>query len=126
MITGASLGFGAKIAEAVLDVGDRVVATARKLHALDHLPASGSALKLAMDVTDETRVKAAVDAALDHFGRTVAQAQVLLRIGYSSGMLGEKFRLLCRVVAGCRRSSPKRRSLRVGFLTLPFWFTPAT
>jgi NAD(P)-dependent dehydrogenase (short-subunit alcohol dehydrogenase family) len=70
-ITGASSGFGRKLAEAVLDNGDRVVATARKKEAVADLeqqhPAHARAVRL--DVTDLTQVKASVQAAIDAFGR---------------------------------------------------------
>ena len=46
-----------------------MVATARKVEALDHLGKSDSVYKVAMDVTDEEQVKSAVDAALARFGR---------------------------------------------------------
>jgi NAD(P)-dependent dehydrogenase (short-subunit alcohol dehydrogenase family) len=69
MLTGASRGFGSEIAKAALEAGENVVATARKVEALDHLGNSDNLYKVAMDVTDEGQVKSAVDAALAHFGR---------------------------------------------------------
>ena len=70
-ITGASTGFGRKLAEAVLAKGDRVVATARKPESVADLerqdPSRARAVRL--DVTDLTQVKAAVQAAIDAFGR---------------------------------------------------------
>jgi NAD(P)-dependent dehydrogenase (short-subunit alcohol dehydrogenase family) len=69
MLTGASRGFGSEIAKAALEAGENVVATARKVEALDHLGKSDNLYKVAMDVTDEGQVKSAVDAALAHFGR---------------------------------------------------------
>ena len=70
-ITGASTGFGRKLAEAVLAKGDRVVATARKEETVAALerqnPSRARAVRL--DVTDPTQVKAAVQAATDAFGR---------------------------------------------------------
>jgi len=69
MITGASRGFGAEIAKAVLGAGEKVVATARKVEALDHLGNNDNLFKVALDVTDEAQVKSAVNAALAHFGR---------------------------------------------------------
>ncbi len=69
MITGASRGFGGEITKAALVAGDKVIATARKVEALDHLESSNNLYKLAMDVTDEGQVKRAVDAALAHFSR---------------------------------------------------------
>ena len=69
LITGASRGLGAAITEAALRRGDRVVATARSLSALSDLDAdAGQLLTLALDVTDERSVQAAVAAAVDRFG----------------------------------------------------------
>ena len=70
-ITGASTGFGRKLAEAVLAKGDRVVATARKPESVADLeqqdPSRARAVRL--DVTDPAQVKASVQAATDAFGR---------------------------------------------------------
>jgi NAD(P)-dependent dehydrogenase (short-subunit alcohol dehydrogenase family) len=70
-ITGASTGFGRKLAEAVLAKGDRVVATARKEETVADLeqqsPSHARAVRL--DVTDLTQVKASVQTAIDTFGR---------------------------------------------------------
>ena len=69
LITGASRGFGAEIARAVLAAGGKVAATSRKLESLDFMGANGNLFKAAMDVTDEQQIKAAVGAALAQFGR---------------------------------------------------------
>jgi NAD(P)-dependent dehydrogenase (short-subunit alcohol dehydrogenase family) len=69
MVTGASRGFGAEISQAILDAGDKLVATARSLNALEHLGKRDSLLTLALDVTNEAEVKNAVDAGLTRFGR---------------------------------------------------------
>jgi NADP-dependent 3-hydroxy acid dehydrogenase YdfG len=70
-ITGASTGFGRKLAEAVLAKGDRVVATARKEETVADLeqqyPNHARAVRL--DVTDLTQIKVSVQAAIDAFGR---------------------------------------------------------
>lgn len=70
-ITGASSGFGRKLAEAVLAKGDRVVATARKEETVADLeqqyPSHARAVRL--DVTNLTQVKASVQAAINAFGR---------------------------------------------------------
>jgi NAD(P)-dependent dehydrogenase (short-subunit alcohol dehydrogenase family) len=65
IITGASRGLGAKIADAVLAKGDNLVATARQESAL---PFGPEALKLPLDVTDEAQTSSVVAAALDRFG----------------------------------------------------------
>ncbi len=70
-ITGTSKGFGRIWAEAALERGDQVVATARDVATLAPLAeAYGDAvLTLALDVTDKPGVDAAVAAAHAHFGR---------------------------------------------------------
>ena len=70
-LTGASRGFGRLWAEAALERGDRVAATARDASTLDDLVAAhGDAiLPLKLDVTDRDGVFDAVRRATDHFGR---------------------------------------------------------
>ncbi|MGW1411708.1 SDR family NAD(P)-dependent oxidoreductase [Streptomyces sp. NPDC002403] len=71
LITGASKGFGKQWAEAALERGDRVAATSRTSDALDELRKehADNLLPLQLDVTDRTAVGAAVQQAVDHFGR---------------------------------------------------------
>jgi NAD(P)-dependent dehydrogenase (short-subunit alcohol dehydrogenase family) len=70
-ITGTSRGFGREWAEAALDRGDRVAATAREVSSLGDLAAKygDTVLTLALDVTDRQAVLAALAQAHDHFGR---------------------------------------------------------
>jgi NAD(P)-dependent dehydrogenase (short-subunit alcohol dehydrogenase family) len=70
-ITGTSKGFGRIWAEAALQRGDQVVATARHRESLQelHKTYGDAVLTLALDVTDKTAVEAAVKRAYDHFGR---------------------------------------------------------
>ncbi|MFM0738755.1 oxidoreductase [Paraburkholderia xenovorans] len=69
-ITGASRGFGALIAQAALADGNAVVAAGRNISAIvERLGDSPALLPVALDVTNETQAKAAVQAALDKFGR---------------------------------------------------------
>ncbi|SAK92157.1 short-chain dehydrogenase/reductase SDR [Caballeronia temeraria] len=69
-ITGASRGFGALIAQAALDDGNAVVATGRNAAAIaERLGESPALLTFALDVTNEAQAKAAVEAAVDKFGR---------------------------------------------------------
>lgn len=68
LITGASRGFGAEISKAVLASGDKLAATARTMEGLEHLGANGNLFTIVLDVTDEPQVRAAVSAALAHFG----------------------------------------------------------
>jgi NAD(P)-dependent dehydrogenase (short-subunit alcohol dehydrogenase family) len=69
MVTGASRGIGAEIAKAALAAGDKVIAAARKVKGLKHLGGGDNVLAVKMDVTNEEKVKSAVDEALEHFGR---------------------------------------------------------
>jgi NAD(P)-dependent dehydrogenase (short-subunit alcohol dehydrogenase family) len=70
-ITGASRGFGRAWAQAALERGDRVAATARDLVTLKPLvDAYGEGvLPLLLDVTDRRAAFAAVDEAAQHFGQ---------------------------------------------------------
>jgi len=81
-ITGASRGFGRVWAEAALQRGDKVAATARKLESIADLKEkyATNVLTLAVDVTNPTQVKTAVNAAHAHFGRLDI---VLNNAGYS-------------------------------------------
>jgi NAD(P)-dependent dehydrogenase (short-subunit alcohol dehydrogenase family) len=70
MITGASRGIGARIAEAALAQGDAVVATARDAAAIEkRFGAQPGLLAVALDVTDEAQAVQATTAALQRFGR---------------------------------------------------------
>jgi len=81
-ITGASRGFGRIWAEAALERGDKVAATARELASVaDLVERFGDAvLPLALDVTDADQVRQAVPQAHAHFGRLDV---VLNNAGYS-------------------------------------------
>ncbi|MGW0082235.1 oxidoreductase [Streptomyces sp. NPDC003393] len=70
-ITGASRGFGLEIARKALEGGDAVVATARDPEAVRRaLPDVGDRLlAVGVDVTEETQVEAAAEAAVQRFGR---------------------------------------------------------
>jgi NAD(P)-dependent dehydrogenase (short-subunit alcohol dehydrogenase family) len=70
-ITGTSRGFGRAWAEAALERGDRVAATARDASSLDELVATygDKVLALTLDVTDRTAVLAALAQAYEKFGR---------------------------------------------------------
>lgn len=83
-ITGASRGFGARVAQLALAQGDNVVATARNPQtAISQLGAHPNLLVLALDVGDEAQAKSAAAAAVSRFGRI----DVLLNnAGY--GLLG--------------------------------------
>ncbi|RQS14802.1 oxidoreductase [Burkholderia sp. Bp8998] len=69
-ITGASRGIGALIAEAALADGNAVVAAGRNIPAIvERLGDSAALLAVELDVTNETHAKAAVQAAIETFGR---------------------------------------------------------
>jgi NADP-dependent 3-hydroxy acid dehydrogenase YdfG len=70
-ITGASRGFGRVWAEAALERGDNVAATARDTSTLADLAAAhpDALLPLTLDVTDRAAAFAAVAAAHERFGR---------------------------------------------------------
>jgi NAD(P)-dependent dehydrogenase (short-subunit alcohol dehydrogenase family) len=70
-ITGASKGFGRIWAEAALERGDKVAATARDTAALADLADryGDDVLPIRLDVTDSAADAAAVEQAHDHFGR---------------------------------------------------------
>jgi len=68
-ITGASRGFGLRIARLALEQGDNVVATARRAEAvIEALGNRERLLALPLDVTDEAQAKAAAAAAVERFG----------------------------------------------------------
>jgi len=71
LVTGCASGLGRNIAEAVLESGDRLVATARDPRRLEDLVAKyGDQLRTApLDVADEAAAKAAVQVAVAAFGR---------------------------------------------------------
>jgi NAD(P)-dependent dehydrogenase (short-subunit alcohol dehydrogenase family) len=70
-ITGASRGFGRIWAEAALQRGDSVTATARRLEDIADLKErfGGAVLPMALDVTNSEQVHRVVQQAFKHFGR---------------------------------------------------------
>lgn len=71
LVTGASRGLGRSIVTAALADGHRVVAGARDVRALDDLdvPAAAELVTVPLDVTEPEAARAAVDAAVERFGR---------------------------------------------------------
>lgn len=71
LITGSSRGLGRALAEAVLTAGNKLVATARNPAQLDDLVKRfGDQVRIvALDVTSEIEAAAAIDAAIEAFGR---------------------------------------------------------
>ena len=70
LITGASRGLGRAFTEAVLEAGDRAVATARNPEQLVELEGRypGRVCSVPLDVTNEAQAKAAFEAAIASFG----------------------------------------------------------
>ncbi len=70
LITGCSTGLGRALAEAVLEHGDNAVVTARDVSAVQDIADAhpDTALAVALDVTDDAQVAAAVAAAEERFG----------------------------------------------------------
>ncbi|SDO01824.1 SDR family oxidoreductase [Geodermatophilus sp. DSM 45219] len=70
LVTGAGRGMGTDIARAALDAGHAVVATGRNPDRITAaLGAHENLLAVALDVTDPASVQAAIDAAVQRFGR---------------------------------------------------------
>src|SRR5580704_15288592 len=71
LVTGSASGLGRNIAEAVLESGDRLVATARDPKRVDDLVKKyGDRVRaVSLDVADESASQAAVQVAIDAFGR---------------------------------------------------------
>jgi NAD(P)-dependent dehydrogenase (short-subunit alcohol dehydrogenase family) len=69
-VTGASRGLGAAITREALSRGHQVAATARDVDVVRRaFPDSPDVLVLAVDVTDERQINAAVEATVERFGR---------------------------------------------------------
>lgn len=69
-ITGASRGFGSRIAELALERGDNVVATARNAASItEKLGERQNLLAVPLDVTKEDQGRKAVESAVERFGR---------------------------------------------------------
>ena len=70
-ITGSSRGLGRSLAEAVLEKGHNVVATARNTDQLEDLVSKypRQILPLKLDVNDAAQIKASVEKTIKHFGR---------------------------------------------------------
>jgi NAD(P)-dependent dehydrogenase (short-subunit alcohol dehydrogenase family) len=71
LITGTSKGFGRIWAEAALNRGDKVVATARNVDSLAELSQKygDNVLNLALDVTDRSAVEATIKKSIETFGQ---------------------------------------------------------
>jgi NAD(P)-dependent dehydrogenase (short-subunit alcohol dehydrogenase family) len=77
MVTGSTHGIGRRMAQVLAEEGAQVVITGRSVDAGKELEESivsggGEAIYVAMDITSEADVQAAVDAAVSRFGRLTA------------------------------------------------------
>ena len=123
LVTGSASGLGRNIAEAVLASGDRLVATARDPRRLEDLVKKyGDQIRTApLDVTDEREAYAAVQAAVDAFGRLDV---VVNNAGYADiapfeQLSAERFKAVVDtnfygVVNVCRVAIPIMRKQRSG------------
>ncbi|KAF7534442.1 hypothetical protein G7054_g6229 [Neopestalotiopsis clavispora] len=68
-ITGCSSGLGLALAQHITTTSSRVVATARNPSSLSAIPDGPNVLKLALDVTSIPSIHAALNAAVERFGR---------------------------------------------------------
>ena len=70
LITGCSSGLGLHLSKIISQHPTyKLVATARKLSSLSYLSSSPNILKLALDVTSQASVDAAIQESVSHFGR---------------------------------------------------------
>ena len=71
LITGCSSGFGKNLAETLLSEGEQVIVTARKPKTIQHFAKNYplTALCLRLDVTKKDTIDAAVNAAIEKFGK---------------------------------------------------------
>lgn len=68
LVTGASSGIGATLAESLTASGARVAILARRSDALNEVRSRTGALSIVADVTDESSVAAGIEHAADHMG----------------------------------------------------------
>ncbi len=95
LVTGAGRGLGVDIVRAALAAGHRVVATARRVESISEALGSDERLAaVALDVTDPAAAAAAVDAAVERFGRldVVVNNAGSFQAGFFEEMSPEAFR----------------------------------
>ena len=124
LVTGSASGLGRNIAEAVLESGDRLVATARDTKRLDDLVKKyGDRVRaVPLDVTDESAAQAAVQTAVAAFGRLEAGNSGEPRVGnddqrrpFGTTLEGCASRTAAMHCTPCRRPRDTRR--RQGYLS---------
>jgi NAD(P)-dependent dehydrogenase (short-subunit alcohol dehydrogenase family) len=123
-ITGAGRGMGVDIAQAALEAGDSVVATARKSESVTSaLGEHEELLAVSLDVTDPAAAVDAIQAAVDRFGRldVVVNNAGNFNAGFFEEITPEDFRAqiettLFGPVNVARAALPIMRSQRSGLL----------
>jgi NAD(P)-dependent dehydrogenase (short-subunit alcohol dehydrogenase family) len=142
IITGAGRGLGVDIAKAALAAGHAVVATARNAESVTRaLGQHEDLLAVALDVTEPAAAQAAVDAAVERFGRldVVVNNAGSFQAGFFEEMTTEAFRsqietTLFGPVNVTRAALPQLRAQRSGLvmtisstagITSPVEFTTA-
>lgn len=91
LITGCSTGFGRALVTSLLARGDKVIATARKLHDLDYIRNNNDALPIQLDVCEPEHVlRQKIEQAIQTMGGAV---DVLVNnAGYVSSGVWEELR----------------------------------
>jgi NAD(P)-dependent dehydrogenase (short-subunit alcohol dehydrogenase family) len=123
-ITGAGRGMGVDIAQAALEAGDAVVATARKASSVtDALGEHEDLLAVSLDVTDPVAAQDAIQAAVDRFSRVdvVVNNAGNFNAGFFEEITPEDFRAQIKTtlfgpVNVARAVLPVMRSQRPGLL----------
>lgn len=124
-ITGSSSGFGRALAEAALERGERVVLAARKIADIEALAErfKENALAVKLDVTNADERKAAVQTALEKFGRVDILANIagVGSLGaleeFSSEQIRQQFEVNCfGVLEMTREILPVMREQKSGHI----------
>lgn len=125
LITGTSTGFGRALAEAVLERGDKVVLTARKPEQVAQLAQANqeNAIATHLDVTNAAEREAAVQAAIERFGRidvlvnNAGVGSLGAVEGFSSAQIRQQFEVNCfGVIEMTRAVLPLMRQQKSGHI----------
>lgn len=125
LITGTSTGFGRALAEAVLERGDKVVLTARKPEQVAQLAQANqeNAIATRLDVTNAAEREAAVQAAIERFGRidvlvnNAGVGSLGAVEGFSSAQIRQQFEVNCfGVIEMTRAVLPLMRQQKSGHI----------
>jgi NAD(P)-dependent dehydrogenase (short-subunit alcohol dehydrogenase family) len=124
LITGAGRGLGVDIARAALNAGHAVVATARRTDSItEALGIHDDLLAISLDVTDGAAAEAAVQSAVERFGRVdvLVNNAGSFQAGFFEEMTPEAFRsqietTLFGPVNVTRAALPQMRSQRSGLV----------